>query len=148
MLYEVITKVTNDFGLPIPFGNGPVLVSGSAELTGVSHHEIDGAHVLEMTYSGDIKTLKWTMYASGWLELNYEYQVADKQLFTGITFSFPESDIISAKWLGDGPAHVWKNRLQGGQLDVYERLYNTILPATNSWGDQFKGYYANINWMA
>ncbi|WP_205461913.1 glycoside hydrolase family 2 protein [Mangrovibacterium lignilyticum] len=142
-----IQKVTNDFGLPIPFGNGPILVSGNAELTSLSHHEIDGAHVLEMTYSGDIKKLSWTMYNSGWLELNYEYQVADKQLFTGISFSFPESDIISAKWLGDGPAHVWKNRLQGGQLDVYERMYNTILPATNSWGEQFKGYYANINWM-
>ncbi|PTN10449.1 glycoside hydrolase family 2 TIM barrel-domain containing protein [Mangrovibacterium marinum] len=142
-----ILKVTNDFGLPIPFGNGPVLVSGNAELTGVSHHEAEGAQVLEMTYSGDIKKLSWTMYTSGWLELNYEYQVADKQLFTGITFSFPESDIISAKWLGDGPAHVWKNRLQGGQLDVYQRLYNTILPATNSWGDQFKGYYADVSWM-
>ncbi|MDX8339383.1 glycoside hydrolase family 2 TIM barrel-domain containing protein [Draconibacterium sp. IB214405] len=143
----VILKVTNDFGLPIPFTNGPVLVSGNAELKDISHHEKDGAYVVEMTYDGDIQKLQWTMYPSGWLELNYSYQVADKQLFTGISFEYPESDIISAKWLGEGPAHVWKNRLQGGQLDVYERLYNNILPATNSWGEQFKGYYANINWM-
>ena len=142
-----IQKVSNDFGLDIPFGNGPVLVSGNAELAGISHHAIDNAHVVEMNYNGDLKKLKWTMYNSGWLELNYEYQVAGKQLFTGISFRFPESDIIGAKWLGEGPAHVWKNRLQGGQLDVYERLYNNILPATNSWGQQFKGYYANISWM-
>lgn len=142
-----ITKIANDFGLDIPFGKGPVLVSGKADFKGLTYKNGDESCLVEMSYEGDIKKLKWTMYSSGWLELNYEYQVADKQLFNGISFTFPESDIISAKWLGEGPAHVWKNRLQGGRLDVWERLYNTILPATNSWGDQFKGYYANISWM-
>lgn len=142
-----IQKIGNDFGLNIPFGQGPVLVSGEAKLEGVSHQAVNNAHVLTMNYSGDIKSLKWTMYNSGWLELSYEYQVEGKQLFNGISFTFPESDIISAKWLGEGPAHVWKNRLQGGVIDVYNRLYNNIMPATNSWGEQFKGYYANVNWM-
>lgn len=142
-----ITNVSNDFGLDIPFGQGPVLVSGKAEFKGLSYKNDDQSCAVEMNWEGDIKKLNWTMYRSGWLALNYEYQVAGKQLFNGLSFTFPESDIISAKWLGEGPAQVWKNRLQGGRLDVWERLYNTILPATNSWGEPFKGYYANVSWM-
>ena len=88
------------------------------------------------------------MYNSGWLQMDYEYKAEGKQYFTGISFNFPESDIIGVKWLGNGPSHVWKNRLQGGQLDVFERLYNNVLPGDNSWEHpQFKGYYANISWM-
>jgi len=88
------------------------------------------------------------MYNSGWLQLDYEYQVEGEQYFTGISFDFPESDIIGAKWLGEGPSHVWKNRLKGGTLDVFERLYNNVLPGTNSWAyPQFKGYYADVSWM-
>jgi hypothetical protein len=143
-----IRKVTNDLGLPIPFGNGPVLVSGDAHLESIKPVRGDKSYSLEMTYSGDLKKVTWTMFSSGWLAMNYEYQVSGEQLFTGISFDFPESDIISAKWLGKGPASVWKNRLQGGLLDVYQRMYNNKLPADNSWGlPQFKGYFPEISWM-
>jgi len=143
-----IQSLKNDFSLPLPFSNGPVLVSGDAELLNVSHHEIENAHLVNMKYSGDLKEVNWTMYNSGWLQMDYEYQVEDDQYFTGISFDFPESDVIGAKWLGEGPSHVWKNRLQGGRLDVFERLYNNILPGDNSWEyPQFKGYFADVSWM-
>lgn len=143
----LITQVANSFGLDIPFGNGPALVSGEATFQGFSSKKTGADYELTAKYSGDIKSLTWKMYNSGWLELNYEYEVEGEQNFLGITFDFPESDIISAKWLGNGPTHVWKNRTHGGKLDVYERLYNNILPATNNWGTQFKGYYKDVSWM-
>ncbi|WP_346863793.1 glycoside hydrolase family 2 TIM barrel-domain containing protein [uncultured Draconibacterium sp.] len=143
-----IHSLKNDFSLPLPFSNGPVLVSGNAELINVSHHEIEGAYVVCMKYAGDLKEVTWTMYNSGWLQMDYEYQVEGEKYFTGISFDFPESDVIGAKWLGEGPSHVWKNRLQGGRLDVFERLYNNILPGDNSWEyPQFKGYFADVSWM-
>ena len=143
-----IISVGNDFGLPIPFNNGPVLVSGETKLIEVLHHMSENSHVLEMIYSGDLKKVIWIMYNSGWLQMDYEYHVAGKQYFTGISFDFPESDIISAKWLGEGPRHVWKNRLQGGTLDVFQRMYNNVLPGDNNWQyPQFKGYYADVSWM-
>jgi hypothetical protein len=143
-----ISSVRNDFGLPLPFKNGPVLVSGKAELDGISHYAAGDSHVVEMNYSGDLKKVAWTMYASGWFRMDYEYQVEGEQLFTGISFSFPESDVIGARWLGRGPANVWKNRLQGGMLDVYERMYNNELPGDNSWQyPQFKGYYQDVSWV-
>ncbi len=143
-----IRKVTNDLGLPIPFGNGPVLVSGNAQFEGVRSVRGKNTHTLEMSYSGDLKSVRWTMFSSGWLSMDYTYQVAGEQMFTGITFDFPESDVIGAKWLGKGPSHVWKNRLQGGLLDVYQRMYNNKLPGDNNWGlPQFKGYFPEISWM-
>ncbi len=143
-----ILKLKNDFGLSLPFNNGPVLVSGNATLTSVKHYEKGDGHVVEMTYSGDLKYVTWTMHSSGWLQMDYEYQVSDKQYFTGISFDFPESDIIGAKWLGNGPRHVWKNRLQGVTLDVYQRMYNNILPGDNNWQyPQFKGYFSDVSWL-
>jgi len=143
-----IQQIKNDFGLPIPFSNGPVLVSGNASLKNILQQKNNDSYSLTMHYSGDLKSVKWTMYNSGWLQMDYEYRVKGKQYFTGISFSFPESDIISAKWLGDGPANVWKNRLKGGRLDVFERMYNNVLPGDNSWEHpQFKGYYADISWI-
>ena len=143
-----IQAVNNDFGLPLPFSDGPVLVSGAAELIGFSQRSNSQSHVLEFNYSGDLKSFTWTMYNSGWLQLDYEYHVKGDQYFTGISFNFPESDVIGAKWLGQGPSHVWKNRLQGGRLDVFERMYNNILPGDNSWEyPQFKGYFADVSWI-
>jgi hypothetical protein len=143
-----IQTIRNDMSLPIPFNNGPVLVSGDAIFQGYKHYPGIKSHIIEMSYSGDLKKVIWTMYDSGWLQMDYEYFVEGEQYFTGISFNFPESDVIGAKWLGNGPSHVWKNRLQGGNLDVYERMYNNILPADNSWEyPQFKGYYSDISWM-
>jgi hypothetical protein len=143
-----IRAVRNDLGLPLPFRNGPVLVSGKSQLTGILQFKTPESAVLVMNYAGDLRNVTWKMYGSGWLEMNYEYQVPGDQLFTGISFDFPESDVIGAKWLGKGPAHVWKNRLAGGFLDVYERMYNSKLPGDNNWGlPQFKGYYPDISWM-
>lgn len=144
----LIRMVTNDLGLPIPISNGPVLVAGNSKLESINSISEDNFVRLEMNYSGDIKSLIWTMYSSGWLALQYEYFVSEPQMFTGISFNFPESDIISSKWLGKGPAHVWKNRLQGGKLDVYNRLYNNSLPADNgNRQTQFKGYFDDVCWM-
>ncbi|MDP3916544.1 MAG: glycoside hydrolase family 2 TIM barrel-domain containing protein [Bacteroidota bacterium] len=143
-----IRKVTNDLGLPLPFGNGPVLVSGNARLESIKPVKTDMSYSLEMTYSGDLKKVIWTMFSRGWLAMDYEYQVAGEQKFTGISFDFPESDVIGAKWLGKGPSHVWKNRTAGGVLDVYQRMYNNRLPADNSWGlPQYKGYFPEVSWM-
>jgi len=143
-----IRKVTNDLGLPLPFSNGPVLVSGNAKLESIKTAKGDKSVSLEMSYSGDMKKVIWILFSSGWLAMDYEYQVAGEQKFTGISFDFPESDVIGAKWLGKGPAHVWKNRTAGGVLDVYQRMYNNRLPADNSWGSpQFKGYFPEVSWM-
>ena len=103
---------------------------------------------LAMTYSGDLKSVTWKMYPGGWLEMSYEYCLEKPHPFAGVSFTFPESDIIGVKWLGNGPAHVWKNRMAGGVHDVWQRFYNNRLPGDNHWGlPPFKGYYDDVSWM-
>ena len=143
-----IRWISNDLGLPIPFGQGPVLAGGEARLTGIMQAVTPEFAALAMTYSGELKSVTWKMHPGGWLEMSYEYFLGKPHPFAGVSFTFPESDIIGVKWLGNGPAHVWKNRMAGGVLDVWQRFYNNHLPGDNHWGwPQFKGYYDNVSWM-
>ncbi len=143
-----IRQISNDLGLPIPFSNGPVPATGTASLQGILHARGPTGYTLEMIYQGALRKVTWTLFNSGWLQMDYEYDPGEKQPFAGISFSFPESDIIGVKWLGMGPSHVWKNRMQGGLPDVYHRMFNNRLPGDNQWGlPQFKGYFADVSWM-
>ena len=143
-----IRRISHDLGLPIPFGQGPLLTGGMARMTGILQFTTPDFASLVMSYSGDLKNVVWKMYPSGWLELNYEYLLPGPHPFAGISFTFPESDIIGVKWLGKGPTNVWKNRMAGGVLDVWQRFYNNRLPGDNHWGlPQFKGYFDDVSWM-
>jgi hypothetical protein len=52
------------------------------------------------------------------------------------------------KWLGHGPFRVWKNRLEGGMLNVWENSLNDTQTGYNQWVyPEFKGYYAGVRWM-
>ncbi len=143
----VTTKNTaNDYVLS--FNNGPVLVKGNAAVTGSKAYKEGNNQVVEFTYSGDMKYTKWSINASGWTSLEYEYKVEGDQPFTGISFNYPENYVLSSRWLGKGPSRQWKNRIAGTPLNVYQNVYNnthtgyspTVYP-------EFKGYYGDVTWM-
>jgi len=143
-----ISKLRNDSSLPLSFKHGPILVSGEAVFTGFKHYKEDNGYVIEANYKGDIKYARWKMYGSGWFSLEYEYMVKGDQPFLGISFNYPESNIIGAKWLGNGPYHVWKNRLQGVDLDVYQSMYNNTHTGSIPWiYPEFKGYFSDVVWI-
>jgi len=88
------------------------------------------------------------MYPSGWLKLDYTYQVNKPVPYAGVTFSYPENYIISAKWLGNGPYRVWKNRQQGVTLNTWENMYNDAKAGIGPWiFPEFKGYFSDVSWM-
>ncbi len=143
-----IKSLGNDFSLPLLFSNGPVLVGGSSSFKSLKHFDENKTHVVEAEYEGDLKYIRWTMYGTGWLSLEYEYFIDGEVPFAGVTFNFPESNIISAKWLGNGPTRVWKNRLQGVSLNVYKNLYNNTQTGSSPWiYPEFKGYFSDVTWM-
>ena len=94
-------------------------------------------------------TLKWTIYPSGWIQLdvkyfpsNYDYNLA------GINFSYPENLVKSITWMGDGLYRVWKNRLAGTTLGIWNKNYNnTVTGEGNVIYPEFKGYYSNFYWL-
>jgi hypothetical protein len=125
-----------------------VLVQGTSSLAGSKHYKEGNCDVVEFSYDGNMKNAKWKMFGSGWVSLEYEYQLSGSFPFAGVSFSYPENFILSAKWLGKGPYRQWKNRTAGTPVNVWENLYNNTqtgyYPLVYP---EFKGYYGDITWM-
>ncbi|GAB2806232.1 glycoside hydrolase family 2 protein [Ferruginibacter profundus] len=139
-------NTSNDYVLS--FNNGPVLVKGNAAVVSSKAYKENNQQVVEFTYSGNMKYTKWSINASGWVTLDYEYNIEGDQPFSGITFSYPENYILTNRWLGKGPYRQWKNRMQGTEINVWQNIYNDTKTgyAPNVY-PEFKGYYGEVNWM-
>jgi Glycosyl hydrolases family 2, TIM barrel domain/Glycosyl hydrolases family 2, sugar binding domain/Glycosyl hydrolases family 2/Beta galactosidase small chain len=98
--------------------------------------------------SEPISNAKWTMLDSGWLKLEYSVDPTAQTNLAGIAFDFPEEKMLKKTWLGDGPYRVWRNRLKGPTLGVWETAYNTTETGYKDWlYPEFAGYFANVRWM-
>jgi len=141
-----LVKVTSG-GKVIPLSNGPIIRSDSIHLEAFRHYSTEGSHHLEADF-GSIGTLKWVMHEGGLVDMNLQYQPEDSRIpYTGASFSYPEEEIKSVKYLGNGPYRVWKNRMAGTNFNVWEKLYNNTI--TGHFGfiyPEFKGYYSNLYW--
>jgi hypothetical protein len=145
----MLTKVRNDRGV-IPFNNGPVLCVGKSALKELKTNTIGEVVQVSCTFA-DTSTMKestWSIYPSGLVKLNVKYNPFSYDSdFLGVSFSYPESDVKAVKWLGNGPYRVWKNRMQGGTLDVHEKEYNnTITGVPPNIYPEFKGYHSQLYW--
>lgn len=131
-----------------PFANGPILTEGNNRVAAIKIVNEDDGAVAEVRYDGNMKSARWKMYSSGWLSLDYEYEVSGPRQFAGISFSYPENYVTRAKWLGDGPSRVWKNRLHGVSYNVWSKIYNnTQTGAYPFFYPEFKGYFSNFTWI-
>ena len=143
-----IVNMTNNSGDPFLFSGGPALVSGSATFKDIKHRQEADGELVEVTYTGDLKYARWKIFNSGWVSLDYEYDLKGDYTYAGITFNYPENFVVGAKWLGHGPYRVWKNRLQGVVDDVWTNAYNNTQTGSAPWiFPEFKGYFANVTWM-
>jgi hypothetical protein len=90
------------------------------------------------------------MYPSGWLKMEIRYFPPEYEYsLLGINFSYPaEGQVKGIRWMGDGPYRVWKNRLQGTTLGVWNKAYNNTITGQGACiYPEFKGYYSNFYWM-
>ncbi|WP_207534927.1 glycoside hydrolase family 2 protein [Desertivirga arenae] len=132
----------------LSFNNGPVLVSGNATFNGLKHYQEGEQHVIESSYSGDLKYVKWRMSPNGLLQMDYEYALNGNYWFSGVSFNYPENFVLGAKWLGKGPSRVWKNRMFGTTYNVFENRNNDTQTGRAPWlYPEFKGYFADVVWM-
>jgi hypothetical protein len=100
--------------------------------------------------TSNFKALVWTVYSSGWIKLNVEYFPKDYESATmGINFSYPENKVKSVTWMGTGPYRVWKNRMEGVTLNVWNKEYNNTVTGESQKliYPEFKGYYSNLYWV-
>ncbi|GAB2618811.1 glycoside hydrolase family 2 [Belliella aquatica] len=143
-----LSRIQKPSGMDLSFGNGPIFTYGEQEVSNVEILEEGETKTLVFEYEGHLNQTKWTIHPSGWVELNYTYTLPEGgYAYPGISFDYPESNVISAKWLGKGPYRIWKNRNQG-TIDVHQNLYNNTHAGSTPWDyPEFKGYFGDISWM-
>lgn len=134
-------------GKKMTFKNGPVFVNGTMELSSIKSFTEGQYQNIEVTYKNGNKII-WKLNPNGILELNYEYSLSGDYQFSGVSFDYPENYVINAKWLGKGPYHVWKNRLQGQTYNLWQNLKNSTRTGQSPWiYPEFKGYFDEVSWL-
>lgn len=129
----------------IPFNNGPVFVGDTVTFKELKHYASGDNYVIEINYNKSPDCfVKWTMLPGGWLQLDYQFHPVGKVDNAGITFSYPENLVTGATLMANGPYHVWKNRVKGTNLGVYNTKYNNTVTGETWDYPEFKGYYANF----
>ena len=96
---------------------------------------------------GSINQVTWRFLRDGGLYMNVDYTFNGVVDLLGIAFDYPENLMKSKSWVGKGPYRVWQNRMEGPQIGYWETAYNDPIPG-ESWDyPEFKGYFADVDWM-
>ncbi|MDP4208610.1 MAG: glycoside hydrolase family 2 TIM barrel-domain containing protein [Bacteroidota bacterium] len=147
----LLIRVENGKGV-IPFNNGPVICEGETDFKSMACHREGNDVVVENTYGkkSSFTVVKWTIMPSGWIKLDVKYCPVDEySTFLGVSFSYPEKLVKGVRYLGNGPYRVWKNRMKGTTLNVWDKTYNNTVTGESQKLEypEFKGYYSNMYWM-
>ena len=139
-----VTRAGKTFSL----ANGPRLAAGDAKLAAIDCKPDGDSYDIHATYTGNMKSVDWRIKPDGWIDLTYAFNLTGSFDFFGVCFDLPDDKVQSMKYLGNGPFRVWKNRLPGGTLSVWENQYNSTMTGYTDWiYPEFKGYYAGVRWM-
>lgn len=156
----LIEKVVKN-GVLIPLTNGPILLDSKNSIDTVYVNTLKEKVEIVVLFEGKKKYwdwkenkevtrefIKWTIHSNGLVDLHVELRSIRKTKgFKGITFSFPEEEIAGMKWLGDGPYRVWRNRMKGTKLKVWENNYNNTITGESGFVyPEFKGYFSSLYW--
>lgn len=143
-----LVEVKNNRNRVTSLSGGPMLCAGNSAFRGLVHFRDGDKYRVEVRYEGNLEEVVWIMHPGGWVEMHYTYSLSGTYDFAGISFDFEEGNVISARWLGQGPYRVWKNRMRGGTYGVWEKAYNNTMAGTPPWDfPEFKGYHADVRWL-
>ena len=128
--------------------NGPRLTAGSGILREI-HFDDDGPDAfVSAKFDGNLKSIYWRVNGNGWINCDYTYAAEGTNDFIGMLFDYPEALVKHKRWLGQGPYRVWKNRLKGTNLGVWENDYNNTITGWRDWiYPEFKGFFAGVRWL-
>ena len=140
---------------PQPPPPPPPTIAPDSKLNSLTHR-MDGSDlVVTAAFDGPMKTLTYRLKPNGWLSVDYVYAMSGAHEYFGVGFDYPESDVRGMRFLGQGPAPVYKDRLAGGTLDVWNKHYNNTIvadPDDLKPGEHFdypifKGFYSGVRWL-
>ncbi len=132
----------------ISFAEGPSLASVPLKLIDFKSYTQGDDYVVEPIYAdSNHYSVKWTFRRGQLPQLVYSYFIDRISDYAGITFTYPEDKINGIQWLGRGPYHVWKNRLVGEQLGVWQKDYNNTITGESYIYPEFKGWHSELYWL-
>ena len=142
-------------GAPAPPSPPPPTFAPESRLTSLTHTTDGNDLVITAEFDGPMKALTYRLKPNGWLSIDYAYALSGEQEYFGVGFDYPEADVKGMRFLGEGPATVYQNRLAGGTLDVWNRPYNNTIvgdpddlkPGEHLDYPAFKGFYSGVRWL-
>lgn len=123
-------------------------ISGESKLTSFNFKSYADSIVITADYFGNMRQAKWTIQSNGNIQLDYAYQYDGTVELMGVMFDYPENQVVSKRWLGEGPYRVWQNRIQGTNFGIWENDYNDPIPGETFIYPEFKGYFNNWKWLS
>ena len=141
--------------VPPPPPPTPPAFAPDSKLTSLSQKTDGSDLVISAAFAGPMKSLTYRLKPNGWLSIDYDYALTGQQEYFGIAFDYPEANVKGMRFLGQGPAPVYQNRLAGGTLDVWNRPYNNTMvgdpddlkPGEHFDYPVFKGFYSGVRWI-
>jgi hypothetical protein len=126
-----------------------------SKLTSLTQETDGNDLVISAAFAGPMKSVTYRLKPNGWVSIDYVYTLTGEQEYFGIGFDYPEANVKGMRFLGNGPAPVYQNRLAGGTLDVWNRPYNNTMagdpddlkPGEHFNYPVFKGFYAGVRWL-
>jgi hypothetical protein len=91
--------------------------------------------------------VRWTDLPDGARRCDFTYTVDADVDILGVSFDLPETKVKSKRWLGRGPYRVYRNRMEGGVIDVHEVGFNDPIPGESFVYPEFKGYFGEWRWL-
>ena len=91
--------------------------------------------------------VRWTDLPDGARRCDFAYTVDADVDILGVSFDLPETKVKSKSWLGRGPYRVYRNRMEGGVIDVHEVAFNDPVPGESFAYPEFKGYFRDWRWL-
>ncbi|WP_319501310.1 glycoside hydrolase family 2 TIM barrel-domain containing protein [uncultured Draconibacterium sp.] len=142
-------------GSLLPVTNVPFLVAQSSgadfqsnlKKGKVTVLKTEAGYVIESSNNNGFDWFKWEIHSTGSLKLSYEYTLPEgKYFYAGVGMEVPEKDVLSKRWLGKGPYRIWKNRTQGGILNVWDITKTKNIPG-QVWNlPEFEGCFSPFYW--
>lgn len=132
----------------LPLSRGPRPAEGEAVLASAELRAEGGAPVFALRYTGALDEVVWRLEPGGELHCAYRYTASGPRDHLGVIFDLPEDQVRGKRWLGDGPFRVWKNRMRGNTLGVWETAYNDTITGWRGFEyPEFQGSFAQVRWM-
>ena len=131
----------------LAFSGGPRPSAGGEARAATSRFYRWGeAAVFEVLYELGLSKVRWMLFPSGWLRFEFQYSAEGRAEFFGVRLDTPRENVERFRWLGGGPTRVWKNRLSGARLGLWEKNPRLETLPTEAHEPKIAGFYANVHW--